>query len=84
MWFIATSGTPSDIARPFAALSPTISAGERPGPYVTATSSILPLGHASRNFAIAVLTTSDIFSTWAREAISGTTPPYGWWSGIWV
>ena len=78
MWLMPMSGTPRASASPFAALSPTRSELASPGPYVTATAS------RASTPRIASATTPWIFSMWARLATSGTTPPYGRWSGICV
>ncbi len=59
---------------PFAAATPTCSAPDRPGPVVTATAPMSLM--ASPASASAARTTGAAACTWARAAISGTTPPY--------
>src|ERR1700744_138377 len=62
--------------------SPTITPPTSPGPAVAATpSSSVAEILAS---ASAPATIASIVSTWARAAISGTTPPNGAWSSIWL
>jgi hypothetical protein len=68
------SGTSSTAASDFAAATPTIRDPARPGPTVTATTSM------SQNVTSAMVSASAraglIAWTCAREATSGTTPPY--------
>jgi hypothetical protein len=74
MWFTASSGLPKAKARLLANRLPTNKEPSRPGPCVTAT--------ASRSFFSipawrkAAVTTGSKCCWWAREASSGTTPPY--------
>src|SRR6266567_339665 len=72
-WFTPMNGTSRANATAFAAASPTSSAPTRPGPTVTATASTSPnqIPASVRASVSSGLT----FSRWAREAISGTTPP---------
>ena len=77
MWFTARSGLPSASASPLAKLHPTKSAAASPGPRVAAMASTLAHGSGSPGKACARASsaTPRIFSTWARLATSGTTPP---------
>ena len=72
-WLTAYSGLPVANASPFAAETPTINAPARPGPAVTAIAST----SSSLSCAVskAARSVGTIASTWAREAISGITPP---------
>ncbi len=78
IWFTVTSGTLSVIASVFAAVRPTSSEPTSPGSVVTAT--------AARSDVVvddscsAARITGRMRPTWARDAISGTTPPKSWWS----
>ncbi len=73
-WFTPYSGLPSAIASDFAAATPTRSAPARPGPAVTARASTSPRLIPAVSQARWIVGT--IASRWAREATSGTTPPY--------
>ena len=77
-WFTANSGKSHARQIALAAVSPTSSEPARPGVLATATAS----RSASVMFALrsASSMTGRIRSTWAREAISGTTPPNRWCS----
>ena len=72
-WFTAISGVLCTIAIAFAVVSPTITPPIRPGPAAAAT----PESWAKPTPAsfIALSTIPSSRSTWARAAISGTTPP---------
>ena len=61
-------------AKLLAKLTPTMSEPSSPGPRVKATASISSLPMLA--FLMAVSTTGTMFCWWAREASSGTTPPY--------
>src|SRR3954454_4488242 len=81
-WLTATKGTSHTSANAFAALTPTSSAPTRPGPTVAPTastwSSLMPASTSAR------ATTGVSSSTWARLAISGTTPPKRACSSTWL
>src|SRR5262245_57286079 len=72
-WLIAISGLPLTSAIALAVVRPTMTPPIRPGPAAAATpsmaSKLLPAS------AIARAITRSSASTWARAAISGTTPP---------
>ena len=72
-WLTATKGTDHARARALAADTPTSSAPTRPGPQVAATAATSPSATPAVTVASAI--TGPISSTWARPAISGTTPP---------
>src|ERR687897_1301070 len=72
-WLTATKGTSHTRASALAALTPTSNEPTNPGPAVTAT--------ASTSWSATPGVSS---STWARLAISGTTPPYRAWRSIWL
>ena len=65
-----------------AADTPTRSEPTRPGPYVAATASISSSAMPACTMASAI--TGFSISTWARDAISGTTPPKRAWRSIWL
>src|SRR5215207_11438300 len=81
-WLTATKGTSHTRARALAALRPTSSEPTRPGPDVAATASTSWSATPASTSASA--TTGVSSSTWARLAISGTTPPYLAWRSIWL
>ena len=72
-WFTATNGTSHTSASAFAELTPTSREPTRPGPVVAATASMSAVGQPASTSAWAITGVSS--STWARLAISGTTPP---------
>ena len=80
-WCTGTSGLSCTSAMALAACSPTRSEPTRPGPCVTATASrsakLVPDSRRADSI------TGTMFSTWWREAISGTTPPKGAWNATW-
>jgi hypothetical protein len=82
MWLTPTNSISLANAKAFAYDNPTNNAPTKPGPYVGVIASI------SSNFTFAssnaFLVTLEIASIWFLEAISGTTPPYFSWIGIWV
>ena len=72
-WLMAYRGLPVAKAKALAALTPTMSAPARPGPLVTAKASTsAKVTPASFKARCSVGTKA---SRWAREAISGMTPP---------
>lgn len=82
MWFTPTNGLLVAKLKAFAYESPTSKAPTNPGPYVGVIASICSneIFASSSDFFV----TLEIASIWFLEAISGTTPPYFSWIGIWV
>src|ERR1051325_6811175 len=70
------------MATALAAAIPTSSAPTRPGPTVTATASIPGKATPASSRARSII--GLIASRWAREAISGTTPPNRSWRWAWL
>ena len=81
-WFTQTNGILFAYDSAFAYDNPTNKAPTNPGPTVGVIASIcLKVTFASFK---AFLVTLEIASIWFLDAISGTTPPYFSWIGIWV
>ena len=74
MWCTGTSGLPVAQASPFAKDRPVSSAPISPGSTVTAMASTSAIDRLA--FSNALRVTPQMASVCAREAISGTTPPY--------
>ena len=74
MWCTGMSGMPSAAAALLAKFTPTSTAPMSPGAYDTATASSSDFFTPAA--AIARSASREMTSTWLREAISGTTPPY--------
>src|SRR5439155_1659453 len=81
MWLTPTNGTSHTSANALAALTPTKRAPARPGPMVAATASTPSVTPPSTR---ASAVTGVRSSTWARLAISGTTPPKRAWRSTWL
>src|SRR6266498_3257023 len=81
-WFTPMNGTSRAAATALAAAIPTRSAPTRPGPTVTATAS-MSFTHIPASVRAMVMS-GLMFSRWAREATSGTTPPNFSWRCTWL
>src|SRR5579862_5079085 len=81
-WLMPTYGQPVASAIAFAALTPTSNAPARPGPCTAATASISPSVVPASSSASPM--TSLTSSRCARDAISGTTPPYRACRSTWL
>ncbi len=81
-WLTATSGFRSARARALPVVRPTMTPPTSPGPAAAA----MPSRSSSAISALyrARSTSRSMTSTWARAAISGTTPPKAAWSAIWL
>ena len=74
-WLTAISGLPADSASPLPTSRPTITPPISPGPAVAAMASTSPMPMSAS--CSTWRTRPGRISTWARAAISGTTPPNG-------
>src|SRR4051812_22837909 len=81
-WFTATKGRSRANATALAPFSPMRSEPARPGPFVAAMTSIS--SQPTSACSIASRITGTRAWTWARDASSGTTPPYGRCRAIWL
>ena len=79
---MAINGLLAAAAIALAVISPTISPPTRPGPAVAAIASTSSSDTAESLSAASTMPSSA--STWARAAISGTTPPKAGCSSIWL
>ena len=78
IWFTSTKSLWCHSANMWATVFPTTSDPGSPGVVVTQILSTFSINWGSK-----ALSTLIICSEWSLEAISGTTPPYAWWSGTW-